>query len=315
MRDKRQALRHLTSHIVTWGATVLAVCFLIVVVVDLLPGDAASGQLGPRATPEALATLREQYGLNRPVVLRFAEWLGGLFRGDFGSVLSTGQPVAELLAGPLSRSAMLLLIAGIGIIVVGIGGGILVGVHAGTGADRMVSALALAVICAPEFVIGTLLVLVFSTGLGVLPAVSLLPVAGGVWERPEILVLPCLSIVLIGSAVLVRQVRAITAQQAARPHVEAARLSGLPETRVLTRHLLPGAAPAILQSAAAVVPYLIGGTVVIERVFSFPGLGGALVAGVSKREPDVLMACVLVIVALTLLAYFLADIRGRSGQS
>ncbi|MGP4968429.1 ABC transporter permease [Glutamicibacter ardleyensis] len=313
-RRQYQPLLRLIIRILAWAGTLLAVCFLVFIVLGLLPGDAASGQLGMKATPEALAALREEYGLNRPILFRFAEWLGGVFRGDLGTVLSTGRPVAELLAGPLSRSATLVLIAGIGITLLGVGGGILAGTHSGTRGDGALSALALAVLCTPEFVIGTLLVRVFATGLGVLPAVSLLPVGGGLWERSEILVLPSLSIILIGSAMLLRQVRAITAQQAVRPHVEAARLSGLPETQVLLRHLLPGAAPAILQSAAAIVPYLIGGTVVIERVFSFPGLGSALVAGVSNREPDVLMACVLIIVAITLLAYFLADTRGRKVQ-
>ncbi len=296
-----------------WAATLAATCFVIFLILDLLPGDAASQQLGMKATPELLAARRHELGLDRPVLVRFVEWSTGVFRGDLGNVLASGQPVAAMISGPLGRSTSLMMLGLAGIAVLGVGGGIMAGVRAGSRIDKALSSGALSIICIPEFVIGTFLVLVFSTWLHVLPAVSLVPIGGSMLSRPAALVLPVMTLMLLGSAMLIRQVRALVTQQAERPHVEAARVAGLAEVTVLRSHLLPGAVVSIAQACAAVVPYLVGGTVIIERVFAFPGLGSVLISAVSNREPELLMGCVLIIVGLSLLAYTCADTLRRRG--
>lgn len=185
------------------------------------------------------------------------------------------------------------------------------GLDVGGWRDQVLSSAALAAICAPEFVVATAMVLLFSSILGWLPAVSLPPAGGGVLSRPEILVLPALTITIVGSATLLRLVRPVIARQAATPHVEAARLAGLAPLHVLWRHLLPGALAPAMQASAMLVPYLIGGTVIVERAFAYPGLGSVLVQAVSAREPGLLMACALVVVGVTVCAYRLADLVHR----
>lgn len=286
-------------------AKILLACLLVFLALEALPGDAASLQPG---TQEQAEELREQYGLDRPAILRFAEWLAGLPRGELGTVLVTGAPVAEVIGTPLGRTLMLMLIAGAGIALIGIGGGILAGVREGGGIDRTLSLGALAVICTPEFVVGTLLVLGFAVSLRWFPAVSLIPPGGTIWTNPAVLVLPAIAIMLVGSGVLLRQVRSVVQRQNRTVHVESARLAGLPERRVVFGHLLPGAYAPIGQVSAAVVPYLIGGTVVIETVFAFPGLGSLLVQAVRTREPELVLACALIVITITVAAYTLADL-------
>ncbi len=131
------------------------------------------------------------------------------------------------------------------------------------------------------------------------------------FDKPIIMVLPIVAISLIGACTLVRPVRAVVERENQTLHVESARLSGLPERRVIVKNLLPGIIAPVAQSAASVVPYLIGGTVIIESLFSFPGLGTLLVNAVLNREPDLLMACSAVVIAVSLAAFWIADGLGR----
>ncbi|WP_084634967.1 ABC transporter permease [Propionicicella superfundia] len=307
----RRAARTATAFagwLLGWAAWTLAALVVVFLVLDLLPGDAASARLGQNATPEALAQLRAQYGLDRPVLVRLGEWLRGLASGDLGNTLLSSAPIGPMVATALGRTAVLAAVAAIGIAILGWGGAILSGIRAGSPLDRVLSSTALAAICTPEFVVATVAVVVFSSALGWLPAVSLLPAGGGVLDRPQILVLPALSIAIVGSGTLMRLVRPIVAREAASAHVEAARLAGLAPSRVLVRHLLPGALAPAAQASAMLVPYLIGGTVVVERAFAYPGLGSLLVQAVANREPGLLMACGGIVIAVTVFAYRLADL-------
>jgi peptide/nickel transport system permease protein len=292
-----------------WTAAALA---LIFVALGLLPGDAATQRLGSDATPEALAALRESYGLDRPLPVRLWEWFTALATGDLGRTLVTDMPIGPMVASGLGRTAVLAGLAAIGIVVLGWGGAIAAGTRPGSRTDRILSSAALGVLCTPEFVVATMAVLVFASFLGWLPAVSLVPAGGGVFDKPQILVLPVLTIAVVGSGTLLRLVRPVIARQSGAAHVEAARLAGLSPARVLWRHLLPGALGPAMQASAMLVPYVVGGTVIVERAFAYPGLGSVLVQAVGNREPGLLMACSLVIVSVTVVAYRMAD-RFRVG--
>lgn len=279
--------------------------------VALVPGDAASQVLGADATPQRLAELRREYGLDQPVWRRYLDWLGGLVQGDLGRSLTSGRAVTELLSGPAGRSAALAGVAAVAIALVGVGGGIAAGLRPLGRLDRVLSSASLAVVSVPEFVLASVLVLVLANGLKWLPSVSLLPSSGSIWDRPELLVLPVLSVALLGSALVLRLVRAVVAEHTVRAHVEAATLDGLPRWTVVRRHLLPGAVGPVAQATAALVPYLVGGTVVVEQVFNYPGLGQLLVGAVGARDPLVVQGTALLLAATTVLAYLLADVAGR----
>ena len=285
-------------------------CFMVFAALELLPGDAATQQLAGRATAEQIAELSSRYGLDRPFLERFGSWMAGVAHGDLGVVYGSGRPVESVIAGPLGRTAAMFGIAFVATVVLGVGLGTLAGMRPGGWADRLVSACALGLRSTPEFVVGVVLVFVFATTLKVLPAVSLVPVGGSAFDDPQIFVLPITALVLMGTASTVRPVRAVVARQNASAHAEAARLAGLGTGRVLARHVLPGCAGPIAQALASVVPYLVGGSVVIEKVFNFPGLGTLMVGAVQNREPNTLMACALIMVGVSLAAWWLADLAG-----
>ena len=293
-----------------FAGLLLLACFLVFAALELLPGDAASQQLAGRATPEQMAELRAQYGLDRPFLERFGSWVAGVFHGDLGIVYGSGKPVDVVLTGPLARTAAMFGAAFVLTALLGVGLGVLAGVRAGGVADRLVSSASLTLASIPEFVVGVVLVFVFATTLKVLPAVSLIPVGGDAFDDLRIFVLPVAALVLMGSASVMRPVRAVVTRQNMSAHAEAARLAGIGEVRVVARHVLPGCAGPIAQSLAGVVPYLVGGSVVIERVFNFPGLGTLMVGAVQNREPNTLMACALIMVGVSLAAWWLADLAG-----
>jgi peptide/nickel transport system permease protein len=272
-----------------------------------LPGDAASQALGA-ASPEAVAELRARWGLDRPVVLRYLDWLTGLVRGDLGTSTVSGRPVAELLTVPLQRTATLAAVAVVGIVLVGVVGGTLTG-SAPTGVrDRVGSTASLLAVSVPEFVLGSGAVVLFAGVLHWFPAVSLVPVGGSPWDDPQILVLPALVLTVVGGASLARIVRGIVAAESARPHVEAARSAGDPELVVLGRHLLPGVVGPVVQASAQLLPYVVGGTVVTERLFGYPGLGSLLVAQVAARDTPTVQAVALLVAVVVLLGLLFADL-------
>lgn len=299
------------GRLAAFAAMLVFDCLLVFLALDLLPGDAATQQLGLTATAEQIRELAGSYGLDAPVLERFAAWAVDAAHGDLGTVFASGRPVAAAMAGPLSRTAVVFCASFLGVCVLGVSLGTVAGVCAGRVPDRALSGLSLALRSLPEFIVGVVLVFALSTTLHLLPAVSLMPVGGSAFDDPKIFVLPVLSVLIVGTSCVVRPVRAVVARQNQSHAVEAARLAGLPEARVVLRHVLPGCVAPTAQVLAGTVPYLIGGTVVIERVFNFPGLGSMMVGAVQAREPNVLMACALVTVGVSLAAYWVADLLGK----
>ncbi len=287
--------------------TLTAVSALLFAAVELLPGDVATHILGPHATPERVATLRAQLDLDSPAPLRYGRWLAGVATGDLGSAAVTGRAVTDVIGDRLANTAVLAGAAFVAIAVIAIGLGTAAGRRTGSPADSGISTVTLVALSTPEFVVAGLLVAGVAFGLGWFPAVSLVPVGTTPLSRPAILVLPVATLTIVGGAFATRLVRAVVAGAAARPHVEAARLAGLPEGQVLRRHLLPTAAAPIAQVLAFMVPYLLGGAVVVERVFSYPGLGSLLVEQVAARDASVVLAIGLLLATAVTVAFALAD--------
>lgn len=295
-------------------ALLLAVSMVLFVAVHVLPGDPVTQALGSTYTPERGAQLRAQLGLDAPVAEQYLRWLGGVWRGDFGTSAVTRVPVGPVVAERAGNSVVLAAAAFVVIAVVGVGVGLLAGARPGSGRDRAVSVVTLTVTAVPEFALATVLVAVFAFGLGWLPAVSLLAPGAGPASQPEILVLPVASLALYGGAYTVRMVRGVVADIATGPHVEAARIAGLPEHLVLRRHVLPSAAGAIAQVLALLVPYLVGGALVVETVFAYPGLGALLAGAIGARDAVQVEAAGLVLAAVAIAGFLVAElIHGRTG--
>jgi peptide/nickel transport system permease protein len=292
------------------GLLVLVLVSIVVfAATQALPGDPARAILGRSATPASLAALREQLHLNRPVIAQYVSWAVGLLHGDAGVSLAAQVPVAKLLSDRLVNTAFLLLCSGL----ISIPLSILIGSYAALWRDRpfdVITSLATLVFAAlPEFVVGVALVVLFATTVfHFLPAITLIPPGGRPWEQPIAIILPTLTLVLAVTPYVVRIMRASMVEVLESDYVEMARLKGLPERIVLRRHALPNALGPTFQVIAINLAYLAGGVIVVEYIFNYAGIGGALRDAVANRDIPVVQALAMVIAGLYVVLNLLADI-------
>ncbi|MET7508483.1 ABC transporter permease [Streptomyces albidoflavus] len=285
-------------------ALMLAVLLaLVFAAVEVLPGDAATAAAERGESAADLAERRHLLGLDRPVWERFADWMSALPTGDLGTS-ARGQKVTELLADPLPNTLVLAVAAFVLTVVLSLVLGCWAAARPGGPADRVISHTSTAAFAVPEFVVSAVLLLLLSLWAGWLPAVT---VTGGD-GRPAtwtMLIMPVLALVIPQTGWNTRVVRGALADQAATPHVEAAHLDGLPPHRVLLSHQLPGAVPAVAAGLATSTGLLFGGTVVVETLFNYPGVGTVLAGAVAARDTPLIagvVICAGAVVSLVLLA-------------
>ncbi len=305
-----EGARYVIWRIASLVATLLAVSVILFAAVEWLPGDPAQQILGINATPERMDVLREQLNLNDPIPQRYGRWLWSTLQGDLGESVRTNQSVEAIIGRPARNTAMLAVTAFVAITAVALILAALSGAREGSRTSNLISVTSLSAVSVPEFIIAGILIAVVGLELGWLPAVSLVPSDGTPFSRPEILVLPVVSLSIVGGAYGARLIRAAVADAARLPHVQAARLAGLTESRVLLRHLLPSAIPPSAQVLAFMVPFLVGGAVVVERIFAFPGLGSQLVDRIALRDAPVIEAIGLIQAASVIVAFQVADVVG-----
>jgi peptide/nickel transport system permease protein len=291
----------------------LLVLWLVSIVVfaatQALPGDPARAILGRTATPASLAALREQLGLDRPVLEQYWEWILGLLQGDLGTSLAAQRPVSELLGDRFVNTAFLVLCAGL----ISIPLSIVLGAYAALRRDRTfdhaTSLVTLLLAALPEFVVGVALVVLFATTVfQLLPAVSIIPPGTKPWEQPAAMILPTATLVLAVTPYVTRIMRASMVEVLESDYVEMARLKGLPERIVIRRHALPNALGPTFQVIAINLAYLAGGVIVVEYIFNYAGLGGAMRDAVSNRDLPVVQALAMSIAVVYVLLNLLADI-------
>jgi peptide/nickel transport system permease protein len=292
----------------------LVISVLIFAATDVLPGDAASQRLGQNFTKQRYAILRKALGLDRPAPVRYLHWLAGLLHGNLGASEITNRPVTSIIGGRLTSSMALAGLAFGAIVVVSLTLGLISGSDAGGRSDGAISVGALIALSLPEFILAALFVVVFATWLMLFPAISLVPAGGTPLNAPSILVLPVLTLTVAGSSYSTRLVRAAVADANRLPHVEAARLSGLSRIRVLIRHLLPSALGPIAQVFASSAGFLVGGTIIVEQVFNYPGLGEGLVEAINNRDVIVVQGIALLIAVAVVGTFLIADLIGLAAN-
>ncbi|MBX9359669.1 ABC transporter permease [Streptomyces sp. WAC04114] len=290
------------------AATLLAASVLVFGATLLAPGDAAAARLaGQGASPRQIAELRHSLGLDRPAWERYGSWLWGALHGDLGRSYSTGETVSGLIAERAGNSLVLGAVAAALLVPSAVGLGLWAGLRAGRSADRVVSTATLALVSLPEFVIGTVLIQIFAVGTGWLPAVSLPPAGEGPLSQPQILVLPVLTLLSVCLAQNVRLIRAGVTEAVGSDAVRAARLGGVPEHRVVLRWVLPAAVVPVVPVLARYLAYLLGGTLVAETLFGYPGLAAALVNATAARDAPVVLGVSMLVAAVTVTLNLLAD--------
>lgn len=289
--------------------TLWVVSAVVFIATQALPGDAAQAILGREATPARLEALREQLHLGGSLLEQYATWMGNLMTFNLGTSLADGQPVVEAIGPTLLNSSILMLCSAFIAIPLSIGIGTWIAVRKDTAADHVTSVITLVMASLPEFVIGVLLVILLATGLlHLFPAVFVLSPGDPVWSKPAQLVLPVLTLVLAVSPYIVRIMRATMLEVLDSPYVLQARLKGLQERTVIWRHAIPNAIGPVAQVIALQLAWLIGGVVLVEYLFRFPGIGFQLVDAVTNRDMPVIQALVIVIAVFYVVVNLFADV-------
>ncbi len=303
-------MRRMLARRALFGVFTLWVVSLVVfLATQALPGDAARALLGREATPERLAALRERLRLGESLPSQYIHWLGDTLTLDLGDSLANSLPVTELMGPALVNSSVLMLCAALIAVPLSIAIGTWSALKRNSAVDQITSVITLVLAALPEFVVGILLVLVFSTGfLHVLPAVVVVPPGEHVWNYPNQLVLPTLTLVLAVSPYIIRIMRATMLEVLDSEYVQQARLKGLPERTVILRHALPNAIGPVAQVIALQLAWLIGGVVLVEFLFRYPGIGFQLTDSVTNRDLPFVQALVLAIALFYVVVNLLADI-------
>lgn len=302
-------VRFLLVKLLTVAGTVLGVSALLFFGANAAPGNVANAALGPDASAAQIRQFDQQAGLDRPLLAQYLSWLGHAVRGDLGQSLVQSEPVTTVIRGPFGSTLVLVVIAGLLTILGALAVGVFSALRPGR-VDTVLSVLAVTGVAIPQFVLAAISVLVFASLLHLLPAVSLVPFGGTPWTQPDILVLPAAVLTVFGVAWGSRLVRAVALDANASPHVQASRLAGLPEWTVLRRHLLPAIAGPVSQTLAWLVGALLGGTAVVERVFSYPGLSVPLINAVQTHDTPVVEGVGLLLAVVILLTLLVADVIG-----
>ena len=288
---------------------VLALVSLIVfVMVELLPGDAATAYLGREATPEGLERLRVTLGLDRPAPQRFLTWAGGLLRGDLGVSLARGEPINMFLWMRLRNSLVLGLTAALVGFPLAIGLGIIAGLTRDRLPDLLISTLSLIGMSLPDFVTATLLIYLFSIQWRLFPAITLVNPDAPLTELLPNIVLPILTLIILLTAYILRVVRTSIIEVMRSDYIRVARMKGLTRFWVVVRHALPNALLPTLTIAALTIAWLIGGLFVIESVFNYPGIGTLLLNAIHDRDLPLVQSIAMVMAVIYVIANLGADL-------
>jgi peptide/nickel transport system permease protein len=302
-------LRYLIRRIFLLLITLFLTSMVIFGLTQLLPGDVARLILGRDARPEALENLREELGLNEPVPTQYANWLTGFVVGDWGRSFSGGNaPIRPLVSDRLGNSMRLALLTLVISIPLSIMLGIIAGLNENKGIDSLISVLTLSVVGLPEFVTGLVLINVLALGLHWFPASSNVSAGASFGEWLRFLILPAICATFVLMAYVVRMTRAGVIDELKKSYVRTAILKGLSQRQVILKHVLRNALLPTITVIALSFGWLIGGLIVIENVFSFPGLGRLMTDAVERKDIPLMQACVMVIIFFVVVANLVADV-------
>jgi peptide/nickel transport system permease protein len=293
------------------GLTVLTLILLSLIIFlagQVLPGNPGRAILGPFAAQSAVQALNHTLGVDRPLVVQYWSWVSGIVHGNLGTSSQFRAPVSSILFPALGRSLKLALVAFVIVVPLSILGGVVAALNRGRLADRVISVTGLSLSTVPEFVSGVVLILVFAIELKWLPVTGIAPAGSPVPTQIKYLILPAIPLVLILFGYIARMARAGTIEALDSDYVRTATLKGLPRSVVIRRHVLRNSLLPTITVIATQVGYLIGGLVVVETLFNYPGLGRLIFTAATNKDFPMLEAGVLTIGVVYLVATLVADI-------
>ena len=301
-------LRMILRRLLLGAVTVGLVSLIIFTAVEVLPGDACTALLKQDAQGQRLTNCRQELGLERSATLRYFDWAGSALTGDLGFSAHSTKRISELVAARLKNSLLL----GIMALAVGLPLAFLAGILAALQRDKwldlVLSGLAIGAMTIPEFVSATLLILVFSGWLGWLPGIVLTPPSAPLHQFFPAIVLPVAALAMVMTAHILRTVRSSMIEVLDSDYVRMATLKGVTYRTMVWRHVLPNALLPAINVVALTVAWLLGGVVVIEMVFNYPGLGRLMISAISDRDLALVQAIALIVAAVYVLVNLLADL-------
>lgn len=288
--------------------TLLVASAVVFFVLEILPGDPALLMLGMNATPEALASMREQMGLNDPVLVRYFSWIGGMLVGDFGRSFTYSSPVIDLIAERVVVSLPLAIISLILSTAIAIPVGIFAAARRGRMGDTLSMGVAQVGVAIPNFWFALLLVYVFAVWLRLLPSGGFPGWGAGVWPGLKALILPAIALALPQAAILARVTRSAMLEVLGEDYIRTARAKGMPRRYVLWRHALRNAMIPVLTIMGLQFAFLLAGTIIIENVFYLPGLGRLVFQAITQRDLIVVEGVIMLLVASVVVVNLVVDI-------
>ncbi|MCL4768079.1 MAG: ABC transporter permease [Hyphomicrobiaceae bacterium] len=299
--------RYVARQLANMLVTLLVVSMLVFALNELTPGDVARKLLGPYASQEQVDVLYEELGLDQPVAVRYAEWLGKALTGDFGESYVHRRAVSEVLWDRLANTLLLAAVSFAVIVPFSVLLGVLAGMRERSPIDRSVSVFSSVCASIPEFAMGVFLLAIFVVWLGVLPGTSPLTTSGGwpVWSQ---FVLPVLVVTFYDAGYLISMIRTSMVEVMRQPYVRTAVLKGMPFRRVVTRHAMRNAIITPFTVILLQLNYLVSGLVVVETVFAYPGFGRLMLEAALAKDIAVIEAGALVAVAVTMLTQLIGDL-------
>ncbi|MCU4752109.1 ABC transporter permease [Halobacteria archaeon AArc-curdl1] len=300
-------ISYLLKRLAFMAITLLLVTLIAFGLTNILPGNVALLILGPNATEESIAALEAQLGLDQPLYLQYIDWVVGLIQGDMGTSLRYGTPVSELIAIRLPRSLLLAISATIVSVTLSIPLGVIAAVRKNTPTDLTASMLAFVGLSLPIFLWGLVFIYVFALTLGGFPTRGYVSPFEDPIAAIHHLILPASAMGVALTAYIMRMTRSSMIDELSEDYVEFARSKGLSERAVVLRHALKNAAIPVITVIAFQFSYAFGGVVVLEEVFSWPGIGRLTLTAIENRDIPLLQGCIIVIALIYMLSNFLAD--------
>ncbi len=288
--------------------TLILASIIIFSVTQFLPGDVAGIILGQFATERAIENLREELGLNRPLHVQYLTWAGGFIRGDWGNSLTSRMPIRPIVMERLGNSAMLAGMALMIYVPLGIILGVIAALKRDKLPDQLISGVSMAFVGLPEFVSGLLLITFLAIGLEWFPANSSINPNTPFREAFPFLVLPAITVSLTGLGYIARMTRSGTIDVLRADYVRAADLKGLPAWQVLIKHVLRNSLLPTVTVVAMGIGWLLGGLIVTEAVYGYPGLGRLIVFSIQRQDLPMIQACSMIVVAVYSISNLAADI-------
>ena len=301
-------MRYIRQKVVQLAAVLLLVTFLTFLLLNLLPGGPETAALGIGADEQAQAEFREEQNLDDPLIVRYVDWLGGLLSGDLGDSLIANVPVTDLLSQRLPVTLQLMVYATFLALIIAVPLGILTAYKADSMFDKSANTIAFGLLSLPNFIVGVLLVFLFSIRLGWLPATGSTPFGEDPAEHFRRMILPTIALAVGQIAVYMRLLRTDMISTLQEDFIGVARAKGMPTRRILLRHALRPSSFSLLTVVAINVGQLIGGTIVIERIFAIPGLGSLIVESIFRRDYLVVQGCIVIVAVGFVLVNFIVDV-------